>query len=232
MIKKKIIDPETGKEIWVLVDAEGNIVEKNVAPPEGELTDEQKKIAKENEAAKIKEELDSLKKLYAINAEETASNMKSLMDLVKKLTEEKNTNEDKKRAEDLLKEEKIVYMENPETSQINKALLEKVSILQKAKEESDHEKFIQAQLKAKPYMAELVKRLEIKTQADYIKIIMPLEEMEEEKARMIEQLKNNQTRNIYDEYGAGRGDKMSSAEERILKEAEEDASSFLFRLIN
>lgn len=43
MKKKKIIDPETGKEIWVLVDEAGNIIEKNVSAPEDVLTEAQKK---------------------------------------------------------------------------------------------------------------------------------------------------------------------------------------------
>ena len=44
-MKRKIIDPNTGKEIWVLVDENGNILESNVEPPESEI-DNAKKIDK------------------------------------------------------------------------------------------------------------------------------------------------------------------------------------------
>ena len=57
MKKKKIIDPETGKEIWVLVDEAGNIIEKNVSAPEDVLTEAQKK---ELELEKQKDEKEKL----------------------------------------------------------------------------------------------------------------------------------------------------------------------------
>ena len=49
MIKKKIIDPVTGKEIWVIVDENGTIIESNVTPPEDVLDNEAKKKLKEQE---------------------------------------------------------------------------------------------------------------------------------------------------------------------------------------
>ena len=53
-MKKKIIDPVTGKEIWVIVDENGTIIESNVTPPEDVLDDEAKKKLKDQEVERLK----------------------------------------------------------------------------------------------------------------------------------------------------------------------------------
>lgn len=231
-MKKKIIDPSTGKEIWVIVDAEGNILESDVAPPDGELTDAQKKENKDNETTKMKEELEALKQLYTMNATENANSVKALMEMVKTLTETAKATDIKKQAEEVLKEEKVVYVENPENAQINKSLLDKVALLQKRDEEATHREFIKAQLESKPYLKELVTKLGVTTREAYIKTIMPLEEREEELYTLKQQLKNNQGRDMYDEYGIGRKENLSSSEDKIAKSIEDEATSLFSRLIN
>lgn len=93
--------------------------------------------------------------------------------------------------------------------------------------------FIKAQIEAKPFMKKLVEQLGIKTQADYIRIAMPLEETEEENAKLREQIKNNQNRNPINEYGIGMyGVTQSEAAlDKINKDAQLEAESFLSRLL-
>ena len=232
MEKKKIIDPVTGKEIWVIVDENGTIIESNVTPPEDVLDNEAKKKLKEQEIERLKAELDTVKKAYVMDTEDLKKNMENLAAMVAKLTEANSVAKINQEANNVLNpQEKIVYVENPETAAINKNLIDKVTQLSKFKEEAEHEKFINAQLKAKPYLADLVKTLGVRTQEDYVKFIMPLEEREEENARIREQLKNNQTRDMVSEYGITRADRVTSAEEKILKESEEEAFSLFSRLI-
>ena len=131
-MKKKIIDPATGKEIWVIVDENGTIIESNVTPPEDVLDNEAKKKLKEQEIERLKAELDTVKKAYVMDTEDLKKNMENLAAMVAKLTEANSVAKINQEANNVLNpQEKIVYIENPETAAINKNLIDKVIQLSK-----------------------------------------------------------------------------------------------------
>lgn len=244
MKKKKIIDPETGKEIWILVDEAGNIIEKNVSAPEDMLTEAQKKELELEKQKDEKEklevfqqttltEVESLKSTIATMSESMAKMMQLLAEgklpTVKPEEGAPVAGETQAQAQ-----EKVVYVADPQTEQQNKILAQKVKEFDEYKALQANKEFISAQINAKPFMKELITQLGIKTQADYIRIAMPLEEREEENAKLREQIKNNQNRNPINEYGMGMYGISSSSEtviDKANKDAQVEAESFLSRLL-
>ena len=195
MIKKKIIDPETGKEIWVLVDTEGNIIEKNVSPPEETLTEAQKKELELEKQKADKEKFEIFQQTTLTEVSTLKETINTLSDTMNKLMQaiakpqDSNTPPSEQPQEPV---EKIVYVTDPTTEQANKVLAQKAKEFDEYKMLQQNKDFIKAQIEAKPFMKKLVEQLGIKTQADYIRIAMPLEETEEENAKLREQIKNNQ----------------------------------------
>ena len=235
MEKKKIIDPETGKEIWVLVDAEGNIIEKNVPAPEETLTEAQRKELEleRQKAEKEKFEVFQQTTLTEVNTlKETINTLSETMaKLMQTITAPQKTQDQNQ--EPTEPQEKIVYVADPNMEQANKVLAQKAKEFEEYKQMQQNKDFIKSQIEAKPFMKDLVEKLGIKTQADYIRIAIPLEEREEENAKIKEQLKSNQNRNPINEYGIGMfGVSTSeSALDKINKEAQAEADSFLSRLL-
>lgn len=234
-MKKKIIDPETGKEIWVLVDAEGNIVEKNVPAPEETLTEAQRKELEleRQKAEKEKFEVFQQTTLTEVNTlKETINTLSETMaKLMQTITAPQKTQDQNQEPTET--QEKIVYVADPNMEQANKVLAQKAKEFEEYKQMQQNKDFIKSQIEAKPFMKDLVEKLGIKTQADYIRIAIPLEEREEENAKIKEQLKSNQNRNPINEYGIGMfGVSTSeSALDKINKEAQAEADSFLSRLL-
>lgn len=236
MIKKKIIDPETGKEIWVLVDTEGNIIEKNVSPPEETLTEAQKKELELEKQKADKEKFEIFQQTTLTEVSTLKETINTLSDTMNKLMQaiakpqDSNTPPSEQPQEPV---EKIVYVTDPTTEQANKVLAQKAKEFDEYKMLQQNKDFIKAQIEAKPFMKKLVEQLGIKTQADYIRIAMPLEETEEENAKLREQIKNNQNRNPINEYGIGMyGVTQSEAAlDKINKDAQLEAESFLSRLL-
>lgn len=235
-MKKKIIDPETGKEIWVLVDAEGNIIEKNVPAPEETLTEAQRKELEleKQKAEKEKFEVFQQTTLTEVNTlKETINTLSETMaKLMQTITVQQKT-QDQNQETSTEPQEKIVYVTDPNMEQANKVLAQKAKEFEEYKQMQQNKDFIKSQIEAKPFMKDLVEKLGIKTQADYIRIAIPLEEREEENAKIKEQLKSNQNRNPINEYGIGMfGVSTSeSALDKINKEAQAEADAFLSRLL-
>lgn len=235
-MKKKIIDPETGKEIWVLVDTEGNIIEKNVSAPEETLTEAQKKELELEKQKADKEKFEIFQQTTLTEVSTLKETINTLSDTMNKLMQsiakpqDSNTPPSEQPQEPV---EKIVYVTDPATEQANKVLAQKAKEFEEYKMLQQNKDFIKAQIEAKPFMKKLVEQLGIKTQADYIRIAMPLEETEEENAKLREQIKNNQNRNPINEYGIGMyGVTQSEAAiDKINKDAQLEAESFLSRLL-
>lgn len=235
-MKKKIIDPETGKEIWVLVDTEGNIIEKNVSAPEETLTDAQKKELELEKQKADKEKFEIFQQTTLTEVSTLKETINTLSDTMNKLMQaiakpqDSNTPPSEQPQEPV---EKIVYVTDPTTEQANKVLAQKAKEFDEYKMLQQNKDFIKAQIEAKPFMKKLVEQLGIKTQADYIRIAMPLEETEEENAKLREQIKNNQNRNPINEYGIGMYGvtQSESALDKINKDAQLEAESFLSRLL-
>src|SRR5574344_1903599 len=101
-MKKKIIDPVTNKEIWVIVDENGTIIESNVTPPENVLDDEAKKKLKDQEVERLKAELDTVKRAYVMDTADLKKNMDSLAEMVAKLTEATTANKINQEANNIL----------------------------------------------------------------------------------------------------------------------------------
>lgn len=242
MKKKKIIDPETGKEIWVLVDEAGNIIEKNVSAPEDVLTEAQKKELELEKQKDEKEKLEVFQQTTLTEVESLKSTIATMSESMAKmmqfLAEGKlptvKPEEGTQVAGEAQAQEKVVYVADPQTEQQNKILAQKVKEFDEYKALQANKEFISAQINAKPFMKELIAQLGIKTQADYIRIAMPLEEREEENAKLREQIKNNQNRNPINEYGMGMYGISSSSEtviDKANKDAQVEAESFLSRLL-
>lgn len=234
MKKIKIVDPDTGKEIWVLVDENGNIIEKNVPAPEDTLTEEQKKILRKE---KEKERLEKLETANQATLAELSKMQESFMSMSKMMEQLLNMNNKKDGENEEIEKKKepdVVYVPDPSIEQQNKVLAQKAKEFDEYKKLQENKEFIQAQTKAKPFMADLIAKLGIKTKEDYIRIAMPLEEREEENAKLKEQIKNNQHRNPVQEYGMlyGGTSGNSSVEDKILKEAEEEVEKMFARLIS
>ena len=116
------------------------------------------------------------------------------------------------------------------TEQANKILVQKVKEFDEFKALQANKEFIEAQIKAKPFMKELIEQLGIKTQADYIRIAMPLEEREESVYKAQKQIEKNHTKDIINEYGITVGS-ASTKNEKLVKAAKEsvDLADDLFK---
>ena len=101
-----------------------------------------------------------------------------------------------------------------------KNLLSKIELLEKANKMSEDREWIGAQVQAKPYMKDLITKLNITTKEDYIKICMPLEEREESVYKAQKQIEKNHTKDIINEYGITVGS-ASTKNEKLVKAAKE-----------
>lgn len=233
-MKRKIIDPSTGKEIWVLVDENGNILESNVEPPESEI-DNAKKTLDSNTISLLEQKIANMEKANSMEISTIKEQNEKLLNLITQLTQQQqqvsppdtniippqsNVNPEK---QELSKQEADAILRE-------KNLLNKIELLEKANKMSEDRDWINAQVQAKPYMKDLISKLNITTKEDYIKICMPLEEREESVYKAQKQIEKNHTKDIINEYGITVGS-ASTKNEKLVKAAKEstDIADDLFK---
>lgn len=232
--KRKIIDPSTGKEIWVLVDENGNILESNVEPPESEI-DNAKKTLDSNTISLLEQKIANMEKANSMEISTIKEQNEKLLNLITQLTQQQqqvsppdtniippqtNVNPEK---QELSKQEADAILRE-------KNLLNKIELLEKANKMSEDRDWINAQVQTKPYMKDLISKLNITTKEDYIKICMPLEEREESVYKAQKQIEKNYTKDIINEYGITVGS-ASTKNEKLVKAAKEstDIADDLFK---
>lgn len=142
-----------------------------------EVTQEETpEVKTEPESSVIDEELAKLKQL------ERDMSLTKVKELEDQITELKNTNA---QVLEMLKElkgnkqaDKIETPQKESYEQIRerKVLLEQMAKLEKQVKDGADEKFISERIAEKPYIKDTIKKLGIKTQQQYISMIMPLEE--------------------------------------------------------
>lgn len=223
-MKRKIIDPSTGKEIWVLVDENGNILESNVEPPESEI-DNAKKTLDSNTISLLEQKIANMEKTNGMEISAIKEQNEKLLNLITQLTHQQQ--------QVLPPDTNIIPPQpnvNPEKQELSKQdadailreknLLSKIELLEKASKMSEDREWIGAQVQAKPYMKDLITKLNITTKEDYIKICMPLEEREESVYKAQKQIEKNHTKDIINEYGITVGS-ASTKNEKLVKAAKE-----------
>lgn len=138
--------------------------------------EETPEVKTEPESSVIDEELAKLKQL------ERDMSLTKVKELEDQITELKNTNA---QVLEMLKElkgnkqaDKIETPQKESYEQIRerKVLLEQMAKLEKQVKDGADEKFISERIAEKPYIKDTIKKLGIKTQQQYISMIMPLEE--------------------------------------------------------
>ena len=233
-MKRKIIDPSTGKEIWVLVDENGNILESNVEPPESEI-DNAKKTLDSNTISLLEQKIANMEKANSMEISTIKEQNEKLLNLITQLTQQQqqvsppdtniippqpNVNPAK---QELSKQDADAILRE-------KNLLNKIELLEKANKMSEDRDWINAQVQQKPYMKDLISKLNITTKEDYIKICMPLEEREESVYKAQKQIEKNYTKDIINEYGITVGS-ASTKNEKLVKAAKEstDIADDLFK---
>ena len=233
-MKRKIIDPSTGKEIWVLVDENGNILESNVEPPESEI-DNAKKTLDSNTISLLEQKIANMEKANSMEISTIKEQNEKLLNLITQLTQQQqqvsppdtniippqpNANPEK---QELSKQDADAILRE-------KNLLNKIELLEKANKMSEDRDWINAQVQQKPYMKDLISKLNITTKEDYIKICMPLEEREESVYKAQKQIEKNYTKDIINEYGITVGS-ASTKNEKLVKAAKEstDLADDLFK---
>ena len=222
-MKRKIIDPNTGKEIWVLVDENGNILESNVEPPESEI-DNAKKTLDSNTISLLEQKIANMEKANSIEISTIKEQNEKLLNLITQLTQQQQ--------QVTPPDATIIQQPNakPEKTELSKHdadailreknLLSKIELLEKANKMSEDREWIGAQVQSKPYMKDLISKLNITTKEDYIKICMPLEEREESVYKAQKQIEKNHTKDIINEYGITVGS-ASTKNEKLVKAAKE-----------
>ena len=222
-MKRKIIDPNTGKEIWVLVDENGNILESNVEPPESEI-DNAKKTLDSNTISLLEQKIANMEKANSMEISTIKEQNEKLLNLITQLTQQQQ--------QVTPPDATIIQQPNakPEKTELSKHdadailreknLLSKIELLEKANKMSEDREWIGAQVQAKPYMKDLITKLNITTKEDYIKICMPLEEREESVYKAQKQIEKNHTKDIINEYGITVGN-ASTKNEKLVKAAKE-----------
>ena len=222
-MKRKIIDPNTGKEIWVLVDENGNILESNVEPPESEI-DNAKKTLDSNTISLLEQKIANMEKANSMEISTIKEQNEKLLNLITQLTQQQQ--------QVTPPDSTIIQQPNakPEKTELSKHdadailreknLLSKIELLEKANKMSEDREWIGAQVQAKPYMKDLITKLNITTKEDYIKICMPLEEREESVYKAQKQIEKNHTKDIINEYGITVGS-ASTKNEKLVKAAKE-----------
>ena len=148
----KMVDPDTGKQIWCKVDENGNIIEKNVSPPTDELTEEGKQKQKNEEINALKLELENIKKISVMEMEGLKEANKGLMEMLKSIQDNMSKVPDKK--DDEQEKEKIIYATSPEDQKIMQNLIQKQQDFDNYKAQIENEKYINAQIQAKPWVKE------------------------------------------------------------------------------
>ena len=222
-MERKIIDPNTGKEIWVLVDENGNILESNVEPPESEI-DNAKKTLDSNTISLLEQKIANMEKANSMEISTIKEQNEKLLNLITQLTQQQQ--------QVTPPDATIIQQPNakPEKTELSKHdadailreknLLSKIELLEKANKMSEDREWIGAQVQAKPYMKDLITKLNITTKEDYIKICMPLEEREESVYKAQKQIEKNHTKDIINEYGITVGS-ASTKNEKLVKAAKE-----------
>ena len=233
-MKRKIIDPSTGKEIWVLVDENGNILESNVEPPESEI-DNAKKTLDSNTISLLEQKIANMEKANSMEISTIKEQNEKLLNLITQLTQ--------KQQQVSPPDTNIIQPQpnaNPEKQELSKQdadailreknLLNKIELLEKANKMSEDRDWIYAQVQTKPYLKDLISKLNITTKEDYIKICMPLEEREESVYKAQKQIEKNHTKDIINEYGITVGN-VSTKNEKLVKAAKEstDIADDLFK---
>ena len=232
-MKRKIIDPSTGKEIWVLVDENGNILESNVEPPESEI-DNAKKTLDSNTISLLEQKIANMEKANSMEISTIKEQNEKLLNLITQLTQQQQVSPPDT---NIIPPQTNV---NPEKQELSKQeadailrernLLNKIELLEKANKMSEDRDWINAQVQTKPYMKDLISKLNITTKEDYIKICMPLEEREESVYKAQKQIEKNYTKDIINEYGITVGS-ASTKNEKLVKAAKEstDIADDLFK---
>lgn len=225
-MKRKIIDPNTGKEIWVLVDENGNILESNVEPPESEI-DNAKKTLDSNTISLLEQKIANMEKANSMEISTIKEQNEKLLNLITQLTQQQQQASPpdatiiQQQSQSNAKPEKTeLSKQDADAILREKNLLNKIELLEKANKMSEDKEWINAQVQAKPYMKDLITKLNITTKEDYIKICMPLEEREESVYKAQKQIEKNHTKDIINEYGITVGS-ASTKNEKLVKAAKE-----------
>ena len=234
-MKRKIIDPNTGKEIWVLVDENGNILESNVEPPESEI-DNAKKTLDSNTISLLEQKIANMEKANSMEISTIKEQNEKLLNLITQLTQQQQVTPPdatiiQQQSQSNAKPEKTELSKQEADAILReKNLLNKIELLEKASKMSEDREWIGAQVQAKPYMKDLISKLNITTKEDYIKICMPLEEREESVYKAQKQIEKNHTKDIINEYGITVGN-TSTKNEKLVKAAKEstDIADDLFK---
>ena len=220
--KRKIIDPSTGKEIWVLVDENGNILESNVEPPESEI-DNAKKTLDSNTISLLEQKIANMEKANSMEISTIKEQNEQLLNLITQLTQQQALPPDAtiiQQQQNATPEKQELSKQDADAILREKNLLSKIELLEKANKMSEDREWIGAQVQAKPYMKDLISKLNITTKEDYIKICMPLEEREESVYKSQKQIEKNYTKDIINEYGITVGS-ASTKNEKLVKAAKE-----------
>jgi len=235
-MKRKIVDPSTGKEIWVLVDENGNILESNVEPPESEI-DNAKKTLDSNTISLLEQKIANMEKANSMEISAIKEQNEKLLNLITQLTQQQQQQVQPTDANIIPQTQQNAKPEKQELSKQDadailreKNLLNKIELLEKANKMAEDREWIGAQVQAKPYMKDLISKLNITTKEDYIKICMPLEEREESVYKAQKQIEKNHTKDIINEYGITVGS-ASTKNEKLIKAAKEatDIADDLFK---
>lgn len=234
-MKRKIIDPSTGKEIWVLVDENGNILESNVEPPESEI-DNAKNTLDSNTISLLEQKIANMEKANSMEISTIKEQNEKLLNLITQLTQQQQVSP----PDATIIQQQSQQNPKPEKQELSKQdadailreknLLNKIELLEKANKMSEDKEWIGAQVQEKPYMKDLISKLNITTKEDYIKICMPLEEREESAYKAQKQIEKNHTKDIINEYGITVGS-TSTKNEKLVKAAKEstDIADDLFK---
>ena len=235
-MKRKIIDPSTGKEIWVLVDENGNILESNVEPPESEV-DNAKKTLDSNTISLLEQKIANMEKANSMEISTIKEQNEKLLNLITQLTHQQQqvsppdaTIIQQQSQQNTKPEKQELTKQDADAILREKNLLNKIELLEKANKMSEDRDWINAQVQQKPYMKDLISKLNITTKEDYIKICMPLEEREESVYKAQKQIEKNHTKDIINEYGITVGS-VSTKNEKLVKAAKEstDIADDLFK---
>lgn len=222
-MKRKIIDPSTGKEIWVLVDENGNILESNVEPPESEI-DNAKKTLDSNTISLLEQKIANMEKTNGMEISAIKEQNEKLLNLITQLTQQQQALPPDatiiQQQQNTTPEKQELSRQDADAILREKNLLSKIELLEKASKMSEDREWIGAQVQAKPYMKDLITKLNITTKEDYIKICMPLEEREESVYKAQKQIEKNHTKDIINEYGITVGS-VSTKNEKLVKAAKE-----------
>ena len=223
-MKRKIIDPNTGKEIWVLVDENGNILESNVEPPESEI-DNAKKTLDSNTISLLEQKIANMEKANSMEISTIKEQNEKLLNLITQLTQQQQALPPdatiiQQPQQNAIPERQELSRQDADAILREKNLLSKIELLEKANKMSEDREWIGAQVQAKPYMKDLITKLNITTKEDYIKICMPLEEREESVYKAQKQIEKNHTKDIINEYGITVGS-ASTKNEKLVKAAKE-----------